>query len=215
MPRRPRDAQGGVIYHVLNRRVGRERVFFTDDDYLAFLRVLRGANQRETKQDRPPVEVFSLCLMPNHWHLLVRPTADGQLSPWMRWLQITHTQRYRVAHGTAGEGPLYQGRFKSHPVVEPQAGDAADFRAVAAYVEGNAVRAGLVDDAADWPWGSLAMRSRYGETVGGLLAPPPVPWPEDWREMVNRTAMERRAEKGSGVAGGRVPPGRKSSGGDY
>ena len=195
MPRRRREADGTVIYHVLNRRVARARLFLADGDYLAFLRTLRQANEREVAQGRPAVEVFALCLMPNHWHLLIRPALDGQLSQWMRWLQVTHTQRYHAAHGTVGEGPLYQGRFKSHPVAEPLPGDAADFQRIAAYMEGNAARAGLVADAAAWPWGSLGLRDRYGPSVGGLLTPPPVPWPEDWRELVNRMS-----EKGSGVA---------------
>ena len=234
-----------MIYHVLNRRAGRGTLFAHEGDYLAFLRTLRQANVREAEAGRARVGVFSLCLMPNHWHLLVRPDLDGQLSQWMRWLQVTHTQRYHAAHGTAGEGPVYQGRFKSFAVNEPEGAreiergqesprrgvsglpsdlhaatpdpvraagpiltaddfdpaNTRDFQEVAAYVEGNAARAGLVGDAADWPWGSLGMRRAYGETVGGLLTPPPVSWPVDWADVVNDKAEGVRVgQKGSGVA---------------
>ena len=51
--------------------------------------------------------------MPNHWHFVLWPRGDGDLSELMRWLTVTHTQRWHTAHGTAGTGPLYQGRFKS------------------------------------------------------------------------------------------------------
>ena len=195
MPRRPREAAGNVIYHVLNRRAGRQQLFHHKLDYLAFLRTIRQANGREMQQARPPVEIFSICLMPNHWHLVLRPMHDGQLSAWMRWLQVTHTQRYHAAHQSSGEGPIYQGRFRSHPVEEPQPGDAVAFQSVCAYVEGNAVRAGLCRRVGDWPWGSYAMRAQYGPTVGGLLTPPPVPWPRDWERIIHDFDA-----KGSGVA---------------
>ncbi|MFP4223761.1 MAG: hypothetical protein ACOCTI_04400 [Phycisphaeraceae bacterium] len=55
--------------------------------------------------------MLAYCLMGNHWHLVVRTTRNGALAPFMKWL--THTQRYRVAHGNVGEGPIYQGRYKA------------------------------------------------------------------------------------------------------
>jgi hypothetical protein len=61
------------------------------------------------------VRVFLHCLMPNHWHLLLWPREDGELSETMRWLTVTHTQRWHVHRHTAGSGPVYQGRFKSFP----------------------------------------------------------------------------------------------------
>ena len=53
------------------------------------------------------------CVMSNHWHLVAHTTADGALSPFMKWLTLTHTRRYHVGHRSVGSGPLYQGRFKS------------------------------------------------------------------------------------------------------
>src|SRR6185503_7630558 len=48
--------------------------------------------------------------MPNHWHLVLRPAGDGDLSNFMRWLTVTHTQRWHAHHHTGGTGHLYQGR---------------------------------------------------------------------------------------------------------
>ena len=71
MPRQKRADVGGVIYHVLNRGNARQPIFHKDQDYEAFIRVL--ANGLE-KYD---VELFSFTLMPNHWHLILRPQVDG------------------------------------------------------------------------------------------------------------------------------------------
>ncbi|HUG92188.1 MAG TPA: hypothetical protein VML55_15210, partial [Planctomycetaceae bacterium] len=85
--------------------------------------------------------------MPNHWHLVVWPAGDGDLSEYMRWLTVTHTQRWHAAHHTSGTGALYQGRFKSE-----------HFLTVCRYVERNALRANLAGSAEAWRWGSLWQR---------------------------------------------------------
>ncbi len=149
MGRPLRQAAGGVVYHVLNRRVLRLRLFDDAGDYLAFVRVLEEALQRA---DAP--ELFSYCLMPNHWHLLLRPVRDGDLPRWMQWLTVTHTHRWHGHHHTAGTGPVYQGRFKSFPVQMD-----GHFLTVARYIERNPLRAGLVERAQDWRWSSLGLRA--------------------------------------------------------
>jgi hypothetical protein len=78
--------------------------------------------------------------MPNHWHFVFWPRKNGELSEFMRWLTVTHTQRWHVAHRTAGTGPLYQGRFKSFPIQEDD-----HLWTVLCYVERNPLRANLVD----------------------------------------------------------------------
>jgi len=110
MPRRPRLATGGLAYHVLNRRVGRLALFEKPADYLAFENILKEAH------DRTDVRIAAYCLMPNHWHLLLWPRSDGELSEVMRWITVTHTQRWHAHHHSSGSGPVYQGRFKSFPV---------------------------------------------------------------------------------------------------
>jgi len=55
------------VYHGLNRRVLRLDLFEDDADYLAFIKVMAEAMQREDAPER-----FAFCLMPNHWHLLLR-----------------------------------------------------------------------------------------------------------------------------------------------
>src|SRR5580698_2892446 len=115
--------------------------------------------------------------MPNHWHMFVWPRKDGELSEYLRWVTVTHTQRWHAHHHTAGTGPLYQGRFKSFPVQSNE-----HLLTVCRYVERNALRANLVARAEDWRWSSL-WRRQCGDA--SLLAEWPVPRSRSWVSFVN------------------------------
>ena len=81
MPRRPRLAAGDLAYHVLNRRVGRLPLFETSADYTAFEQILAEAHAQTR------IRITAYCLMPTHWHLLLWPRQDGELSEVLRWIQ--------------------------------------------------------------------------------------------------------------------------------
>lgn len=156
-------------------------LFEDDADYRAFMFCLWEALQKE------PVKLLAYCIMPNHFHLVVQPTVDGQLSRFMKLLLGTHSKRWHAFRKTTGIGAVYQGRFKAFPIrSEPH------FYAVCRYVERNALRAGLVDRAEDWRWGSLSQRT------GGLGAAPLSPWPiaepHDWVERVNQDQPDAEVE---------------------
>lgn len=121
-------------------------IFQKDGDFEAFEAVLAEAVERSNGR----VQLLAYCVMGNHWHLVVRTTTDGALSPFMKWLTLTHTQRYQVAHQHVGYGPVYQGRFKSFII---ESGE--HLLQVCRYVERNAARASLVERAEDWRWSSL------------------------------------------------------------
>lgn len=175
MPRPRRAAEGGLIYHALNRANARSAIFDDDGDYAAFERVLALAVARFD------MRLLAYCVMPNHFHLLLWPREDGDLSRFMRWLTVTHTQRWHAHHGTAGTGHLYQGRFKSFPVQSDE-----HFLTVCRYVERNALRANLVERAEDWGWGSLAARRAKGGAERPALTAWPIERPRDWTARVNR-----------------------------
>lgn len=175
MGRAPRITEPGVAYHLLNRRVMRLDLFKKAGDYKAFEEVLAESLGRA---DAP--RLLAYCLMPKHWHLVVLAGRRTVLSTWMQWVTVTHTHRWHAHHHSAGEGPLYQGRFKSFPVQAD-----ALFLTVCRYVEANAVRAGLVDRAEEWQWSSLWSRRAAGARLKPLLAKWPVPRPRGWPAEVN------------------------------
>ena len=78
MPYRPRTGTAGVVFHVLNRAVRRDRLFDSISDYRAFLKVIAQA------QARIPLRILAYCVMPNHFHLVVWPSTDGELSSFIR-----------------------------------------------------------------------------------------------------------------------------------
>src|SRR5580698_7753927 len=163
MGRAHRAAEGGYVYHVLNRANARTPIFEADGDYMAFEKTLTQAIERSA------MRLLAYCLMPNHWHLVVWPREDGELSQFVGWLTLTHTQRWHAFRESAGSGHLYQGRFKSFPIQED-----GHLYTVARYVERNALRANLARRAEQWRWGSLYRWSRGSAEDKELLATWPV-----------------------------------------
>ena len=95
MARRWRCSDGGYVYHVLNRPAGRGTLFAKPADYAAFEKVVRQAWERTS------MRLVAYALMPNHWHLVVWPETDGQLSAWAQWLTVTHVRRWHAHRHTA------------------------------------------------------------------------------------------------------------------
>ncbi len=190
MARRRRVAPGGYVYHVMNRAAGRLVLFESIGDYAAFERLLREA------QSRTPMAIVAYCLMRNHWHLLLWPLHDRQLSTFMQWLESTHARRWRHAHDTIGRGAVYQSRFKSIPVQSDH-----HLLAVWRYVERNPLRANLVPSAANWEWSSLSSTRHRRKTP--TLTMPAVNRPSNWLEYVNlpQTEAEVAAIRAATVSG--------------
>ncbi|KPJ53290.1 MAG: hypothetical protein AMS16_05415 [Planctomycetes bacterium DG_58] len=183
MPRRPRVSVGGMVYHVLNRANGRMPLFESPRDYDAFEKVLLEAHEHVS------MRTLAYCVMPNHWHFVLWPHEDGDLPKFMQWLTLTHTQRWHLAHETTGNGHVYQGRYKSFPIQSDK-----HYLTVCRYVERNALRAGLVHRAEEWPWGSLGGRTSGRSGQINVLSDGPMDWPDGWLEMVNQPMSEREEE---------------------
>jgi putative transposase len=159
-------------------------IFSRDSDYMGFERVLREACERGG------IKLLAYCIMPSHWHMVIWPLANGDLSSFLSWLTMTHAQRWHASHHTAGSGHLYQGRFKSFPVETDE-----HFLTVCRYVERNPLRANLVSQAQNWRWCSLWHRVHCDQIGYGLLSEWPVPCPANWVSWVNepQTGEELRA----------------------
>ena len=173
MPRPPRIDVADVVYHVINRANNRATIFTKPKDYALFetlledIALVRG------------MRILAYCLMPNHWHLVLQPRNDGDLSETMQWLMTTHTRRWHREQQTIGGGHLYQGRYKSFPVETN-----TYLLQLLRYVERNPVRAQLVPRAEEWRYSSLYRRLHHTDQ---WLSDTIVSLPTDYLMWVNET----------------------------
>lgn len=179
MGRPKRSAPGGWVYHVLNRANARMPIFTKDEDFIAFESVL------EEAVARTGTRLLSYCLLGNHWHLVVWPREDDELSRFVGWLTLTHTQRWHAHRKSTGSGHVYQGRFKSFPVQDDD-----HFLTVCRYVERNALRAKLVKRAEDWRWSSLYRWYSGTAEEKALLSAWPLRRSAGWLAHVNSPQTE-------------------------
>jgi REP element-mobilizing transposase RayT len=132
--------------HVVARGNGRMRIFLDDEDYRRFTFDL-GEIVEEYR-----LECWSYCLMPNHYHLALRPTLPN-LSAAMRHLNSEYAKNWNRRHQRVGH--VFQGRFKDQLVQNGRY-----LFALCRYIALNPVRAGLVTKPEAWAWGSS--RAIYG-----------------------------------------------------
>lgn len=173
MSRVHRTALVAEFYHVVNRSTHRRQLFFDSHDFRTFLQILRDAPHTQE------IGLLAYCVMPNHWHLVVAPSSTRALSAYMHWITGTHARQWNQRRGRAGQGHVYQGRFRSFPIR-----DERHLLAVLRYVEANPVRAGLVEAAARWMWSSAADEGTPDRLE---LRPWPLPKPSNWSELVNNS----------------------------
>ena len=159
-------------------------IFEKAEDYAAFERVMCAAAAHVD------MRLLAYCLMPNHWHLVLWPRADGDLGRYMQRLTVTHVRRWHAHRDSVGFGHLYQGTYKSFPVQRDE-----HFLAVCRYVERNALRSGLVERAEAWRWCSL-WRREHPKVVDNApaLGAWPVRCPNSWRRLVSRPQSEEDAD---------------------
>ncbi len=181
MPIRCQTGTGGVTFHVINRGVRRLTLFQHDGDYLAWLRAFAEA------QRRVPIDIFAYCLMPNHFHMVLRPREDGHLAEFMRLGTVTHSKRWHESRGSKGTGAVYQGRYRAFPI-----GSDRYFFNACRYVEANPLRAALVPRAEDWTWSSLSIRRKNCNAL--TLAEWPILQPGGWVNLVNESCRDSELE---------------------
>lgn len=150
MPRRPRELEDGGIYHLFNRGNNRMELFGADRDYRTFLDLVREAKKRF------PADIFHYCVMPNHFHFLLRISRGLDLPRWMHRIQLGYARYFMKLHGFVGH--VFQQRFRS-----PRIAEESYYLQCGRYIERNPVKAGLVKEAADYRYSSARFYVR-GET---------------------------------------------------
>ena len=157
----------GALYHVTSRGDGREDIFLSDQDRLAWLETLAHVCERFNWI------CHAYCQMTNHYHVVVE-TPDANLSKGMRQLNGVYTQRFNRSHQRVGH--VFQGRFKA--ILVEKDGYLLE---LARYVVLNPLRAKMVRRIEEWPWSS------YPATCGQMSKP-------DWLQtdfILSQFGMQR------------------------
>jgi putative transposase len=130
----------GALYHVTSRGDGREAIYLSDEDRLAWLETFAAVCSRFNWV------CHAYCLMGNHYHLIVE-TPDANLSLGMRQLNGVYTQRFNRTHRRVGH--VFQGRFKAILVDKD-----SYLLELSRYVVLNPLRAKMVRKLENYPWSS-------------------------------------------------------------
>jgi putative transposase len=133
MPSKRPQFINGEYYHIFNRGVEKRDIFLETADYFRFIFCLYELNDRKLIKMRDQieerrskkytgatrvfrellVEVVVFCLMPNHYHLIVRQLVDGGVSLFMKKLADSYVGYFNLKYNRRGMGSLFQGRFKA------------------------------------------------------------------------------------------------------
>ena len=141
MPRRKRYCPVGLPLHVVQRGNNRQVCFTSDNDMAAFANWLREGAEKYS------IAVHAWVFMTNHVHLLLTPGTDHAVSKCMQFLGRYYVRYFNYRYGRTGT--LFEGRFRSS-IIQTNRYLLACYR----YIELNPVRAGLVQDPADYVWSS-------------------------------------------------------------
>jgi len=132
----------GNYYHILNRGNNKQRIFFVRENYLFFLRRLKAGLQKYG------TELICYCLMPNHFHLILKEVIERGISNLMLALQTSYAKAINKRYDRAGH--LFQGTFKSIHI------DRNEYLLhLSRYIHINPVEAGLLQRPEDWEFSSF------------------------------------------------------------
>lgn len=153
----------GKIYHIFNRGVNKQNIFFTEDDYRRFLQVAIHylTSKRQFSHSRKPISdpvsemnlinpkvgVFAYCLMPNHFHLLVKQLQDDGITWYLKHIANSYSHYIHTKHKRTGH--LFEGRFKNVLVENDQ-----QLIHVSRYIHLNPIVSEISSNLNDYPWSS-------------------------------------------------------------
>jgi len=175
MPGRNIQLVNGNYYHVLNRGVASQKIFNCERDYFQFIDRMKYYQNNNlpigfaqlmdlplrTKNDLIKqvlnkkdfvVEILAYCLMPNHFHLILKQLADNGISKFISNLTNGYTRYYNIKHKRIG--PIFQGKFKAIEVESDE-----QLAHLSRYVHSNPFSAGIIKslkELAEYPYSSFA-----------------------------------------------------------
>jgi putative transposase len=169
-----RSFVGGGVYHVYNRAVKEKTLFRDNSDYETFrfylyiyLKPLKTVLEQyenlpfrlQIKNLHKEIDALAYCLMPDHFHLLLKQTSKDGVSKLMKQVTNAYTEYYNKKYHTSG--PLVQGRYKATTLEKD-----SYLLQVARYIHLDPVLAQLAPTAQEYTWSS--MKEYYGSAVESI-----------------------------------------------
>ncbi len=167
------------VWHATTRGVERRRVYLDRDDGREFLAQVWRAVERLR------LEVYALCLMPNHYHVVAECSRE-LLSRALHRVNGHYAQGFNAKYRRSGH--LWGDRFALW-----QVRDEEHLEATCAYVLANPVRAGLCSSGDDWPWSW----SRYSRSASSMISGTPASACETGQFFFAPSAAVRNASASS------------------
>ncbi len=152
------------MYHIFNRGVEKRPTFESAHDYQRYLLLMQfyerhhpyqfsRLNHQERlefitkKSGEPIVDIVCYCLMPNHYHLILKQLKDGGISEFFSKIADGYTKYFNIVYERVG--PLFQGPFKAVHIE-----DNKQLLHLSRYIHINPAVSSLVKKAEDYPWSS-------------------------------------------------------------
>ena len=185
MPRKLRVPSPTGIYHVMQRGINRDDIFFDDIDLLKMEKILRSLAKPLDKNGnpKPPLcKIYAYCLMTNHIHLLIAE-LDESISDIVKRLGVAYVSYFNKRRKRTG--PLFEGRFRSEPV-----DDFNYFVTLLHYIHYNPVKAGMVKMPGWYKWSSWHEYELPEETYDKGFCEQVIPFKDLTRSQVKDIVLE-------------------------
>ncbi len=170
----------GHAYHIFNRGCNRERIFFTDANYVYLLKKIKETHGKYG------ANLIAYCLMPNHYHFLVQQQTDRPLSDWLQNIFNGYSQAINKQERRSGT--LFQGRPKNIDIYDDRY-----FIQLALYIHYNPVEAGLVKKPEDWLYSNYLewAGKRNGSLVDREMVNAYFRSPADYEKLMTEYDLEK------------------------
>jgi len=139
--------QKGMYYHIYNRGVSKVTILHEATNFLFVIRKIREYSQANH------ISIIAYCLMPNHYHLLVRQDGQEPAGNLPQSVFNSYSKAYNKMYSHSGT--IFEGRFRAKVIQT-----SSHLFHLCRYIHGNPVKDGLVADPTDWPY------SNYLEWIG-------------------------------------------------
>jgi len=181
MPYRNTEFTKGQYYHIYNRGAGRSKIFFIEDNYRYLLDLI------QKHMGKYGISIIAYCLMPNHYHFLLKQMTDEPISKFINVLFNAYVQALNRQQSRSGT--LLEGRFK-HVCVD----DWNYLSQLCRYIHRNPVKAGLVSKPEDWSYSNFRewVGMRNSELKDDVFIKTHFQDPEEYRIFVNDVQDEEK-----------------------